>query len=241
MANLPTNVHVSSHPCLQAKLSQLRSRSADSCAVKALVHDISLLVACEALARNLTAATGPSDETPLGFTYTTTTTSPETMCIVPILRSGLAMVDAVQTMLPVSVPIHHLGMYREQTTLAPVEYYNNLPSRTSTSKEANPPQTSSSSSSPPPQPSSLAIIVDPVIATGGTCAAAIQTLREWGARRVLVLALLGAEEGVRKAAAEWPEGTELWLAGLDGRLTPQGMLDPGLGDIGDRLYLTMGK
>ncbi|GJN68081.1 uracil phosphoribosyl transferase [Purpureocillium lilacinum] len=232
MANLPPNVHVSTHPCLQAKLGQLRSRSADSKAVQALVHEIALIVACEALAKNLTAAPGPSDQTPLGFTYTTTTTNPETMCIVPILRSGLAMVDAVQTMLPTSVPVHHLGMYREQTTLDPVEYYNNLPSRTS----ATP--TAAQSSEPP---ASLAVIVDPIIATGGTCAAAIQTLREWGARRVLVLSVLGAEDGVRKAAGEWPDGTELWLAGLDGKLTDQGMLEPGLGDIGDRLYLTMGK
>lgn len=118
-------------------------------------------------------------------------------------------------------------MYREQSTLAPVEYYNNLPHHVR-----------GASAEPA---SSLAIVVDPVIATGGTCAAAIQTLREWGADKVLVLSVVGAEDGVRKAAQEWPEGTELWLAGVDGRLTPEGMLQPGLGDIGDRLFLTIGK
>jgi uracil phosphoribosyltransferase len=117
-------------------------------------------------------------------------------------------------------------MYREPSTLSPVEYYNNLPQQ---------PAGSSSGAS------SLAIIVDPVIATGGTCSAAIQTLREWGAKRIIILAVIGAEDGVSKTAQEWPEGTELWLAALDKELTPDGMLKPGLGDIGDRLFLTLGK
>lgn len=130
-------------------------------------------------------------------------------------------------MLPSPVRVHHLGMYREETTLDPVEYYNNLPQQLPTSKDDD--------------DRALAIIVDPVIATGGTCAAAVSTLREWGAKRVLILSVIGAEEGVRKAAEEWPEGSELWIAGVDGELTKEGMLKPGLGDVGDRLFLTMGK
>ena len=122
-------------------------------------------------------------------------------------------------------------MYREPSTLDPVEYYNNLPHHIPDSSRPSEGDTASS----------LAILVDPVIATGGTCAAAIQTLKEWGAKRVLVLAVIGAEEGVRKAADEWPEGTEVWIAGLDKELTQQGMLKPGLGDVGDRLFLTIGK
>lgn len=129
-------------------------------------------------------------------------------------------------MLPIPVPVHHLGMYREPATLDPVEYYNNLPQQD---------QSSSNSAS------SLAILVDPVIATGGTCAAAIQTLREWGAKRIIVLAIIGAEEGVQRVAAEWPEGCEVWIAGVDKELTSGGMLKPGLGDVGDRLFLTIGK
>ena len=139
---------------------------------------------------------------------------------------------AVQAMLPFPVPIHHLGMYREPSTLDPVEYYNNLPYHVP-SNAATPNESGGASS--------LAIIVDPVIATGGTCAAAIQTLREWGAKRVLVLAIIGAEEGVKRAAEEWPESCELWIAGVDKELTPEGMLKPGLGDVGDRLFLTIGK
>ncbi|PHH86572.1 hypothetical protein CDD83_10043 [Cordyceps sp. RAO-2017] len=226
MAPLPSNVHVSRHPCLQAKLSQLRSKMTGANDVKTLVHEIALVLACEALASNISAADGPKDHTPLGFEYTTTAALPQTISIIPILRSGLAMVQAVQSILPRPVPVHHLGLYREQTTLDPVEYYNNLPSRNSSTGDTA---------------SSLAIVVDPVIATGGTCTAAIQTLREWGAKKVVVLAIACAEDGVRRAASEWPDSTELWVAGMDQRLTHKGMLEPGLGDIGDRLFLTMGK
>lgn len=141
------------------------------------------------------------------------------------------MVEAIQTILPAPVPVHHLGLYREPTTLEPVEYYNNLPNHVA----------SAPASSPPSSPAGLAIILDPVIATGGTCAAAVQTLREWGARRVLVLSVLGAQAGVARAAAEWPEGVEIYLAGVDEELTAGGMLKPGLGDVGDRLFLTIGK
>jgi len=228
MPSLPSNVHVSKHPSLLAKLSQLRSKSAGARDVKTLIHEISLILASEALPTAIAPADGPKDQTPLGFEYTTTTVSPGTICIVPILRSGLGMVEAVQTMLPSPVPVHHLGMYREMTTLDPVEYYNNLPHHIPTTESD-------------PSGSALAIVVDPVIATGGTCAAAISTLREWGARHILVLSVVGAEEGVRKAAGEWPEGTDLWLAGVDGELTEEGMLKPGLGDVGDRLFLTIGK
>lgn len=191
-----------------------------------MVHDISLIVGCEALASAITTAPGPKDQTPLGFEYETTTI-PQTLSIVPILRSGLGMVDAVQTLLPNPVAVHHLGLYREPSTLEPVEYYNNLPEHISNGGADG--------------PSSLAIIVDPVIATGGTCAAAIQTLREWGAQRILVLSILGAQPGLARAAGEWPEGVEIYVAGLDEELTAGGMLKPGLGDVGDRLFLTIGK
>lgn len=85
------------------------------------------------------------------------------------------------------------------------------------------------------------MILDPVIATGGTCAAAIQTLREWGARRIVVLSVIAAADGIKRAAAEWPEGVEIWVAAVDQKLTDDGMLRPGLGDVGDRLFLTIGK
>ncbi|PHH60506.1 hypothetical protein CDD81_1596 [Ophiocordyceps australis] len=223
MSSLPPNVHVSKHPCLRAKLSQLRSQNASPEDVKRLVHEISLVVACEAFAHTLTTVESRKDTTPLGFEYTVMDTSPSTMCIVPILRSGLAMVDATQALLPRHVPIHHLGMYRDRTTLDPVEYYNNLPSKASAPT------------------SSLAIVVDPIIATGGTAAAAIGTIREWGAEKVVVLTILAAEEGLKRVAQEWAEATDIWVAGVDEQTTADGMLQPGLGDIGDRLFLTVGK
>lgn len=103
-----------------------------------------------------------------------------------------------------------------------MEYYNNLPqSKSAVAK--------------------LAIVIDPVIATGGTSVAAIQTLREWGVERIIFLAVLGALPGLKAAAEEWPEGTQLWVAGMDESLTDTGYIKPGLGDIGDRLFLTMGK
>ncbi|KAB5570696.1 uracil phosphoribosyltransferase-domain-containing protein [Coniochaeta sp. 2T2.1] len=231
MSTLPPNVHVSSHPCLVAKLSQLRSKNTSAKEVKALVHEISLILGIEALAAKITTSPGAQDETPLGFPYQTTTILPQTISLVPILRSGLAMVEALQLLLPVPVPVHHLGLFREPTTLEPVEYYNNLPNHHQGGQHT----TGSNSTT------SLAIILDPVIATGGTCAAAIQTLKEWGARRVVVLSVVAAAEGVRKAAAEWPEGVEFWVAGVDEELTDGGMLKPGLGDVGDRLFLTIGK
>ncbi|KAK4650336.1 hypothetical protein QC762_706520 [Podospora pseudocomata] len=229
MSSLPPNVHISTHPCLQAKLSQLRSASTTARDVKTLINEITLILGTEALASALTSSPGPTDTTPLGFSYPTTHLSPSTISLVPILRSGLSMVDPLSSLLPHPPPIHHLGLFREPSTLLPVEYYNNLPNHLSSS---------SSSSEKTPD---LTIVLDPVIATGGTSAAAIQTLKEWGTKRILVLSILGAKPGVELAANEWPEGTEIWLAGLDAELTERGMLKPGMGDVGDRLFLTIGK
>ncbi|KAI0456231.1 uracil phosphoribosyltransferase-domain-containing protein [Xylaria acuta] len=226
--SLPPNVHVSRHPCLLSKLSRLRSKETEAREVKSLVHEIALIIGCEAFASALTVVDGPKGETPIGYEYTTTSTEPQELSIVPILRSGLGMVDAVQTLLPNPVPVHHLGLYREPSTLEPVEYYNNLPNHIAAGQ-------------PGAHPSSLVVIVDPVIATGGTCVAAIQTLREWGVKKIVVLSVIAAAEGVSRAAAEWPEAVEIWVAGVDTELTPSGMLKPGIGDIGDRIFLTIGK
>jgi len=110
-----------------------------------------------------------------------------------------------------------------------VEYYNNLPNHVSGSGANG------------TNASTLTILLDPIIATGGTAAAAIATLKEWGTERIIVLSVLGAAAGVKAAAQEWPERTEIWLAGVDDELTDRGMLKPGLGDVGDRLFLTIGK
>jgi uracil phosphoribosyltransferase len=80
-----------------------------------------------------------------------------------------------------------------------------------------------------------------VIATGGTCAAAIQTLREWGVQKIIVIAVLGSEEGLKRATQEWAEGVEIWVGSVDQEVDDHGMIKPGLGDVGDRLFLTLGK
>lgn len=153
----------------------------------------------------------------------------------PILRSGLSLVDALQSVLPYPVPVHHLGLYREKTTLQPVEYYNNLPYHRSQQPVAGSlPETNVDAVE-------LAIIVDPVIATGATACAAIETLREWGVKRIIMVAVMGCLPGLERAASEWPEGVEIYCAAVDGELNEKGMILPGLGDVGDRLYLTIGK
>ncbi len=124
-------------------------------------------------------------------------------------------------------------MFRDPLSLQPVEYYNNLPfARPASSGPGEKTNTAAAS---------LAILVDPVIATGGTAAAAIQTLKEWGVERVILISIIGAQAGVTKAAEEWPEGTEVWVGTIDGELNDRGMIKPGLGDIGDRLFLTLGR
>ncbi|KAF6231859.1 hypothetical protein HO173_009942 [Letharia columbiana] len=229
-SSLPVNVHISTHPCLRAKLSQLRSKDANARETKALVHEIALIVGCEALAESLQTTSSGTAETPLGYTYSVETTTPH-VALVPILRSGLGMLEALQTLLPEPVSVHHLGLFREPTSLQPVEYYNNLPYHRPTS--ANP--------DPFPVPS-IAILLDPVIATGGTSSAAIQTLLEWGVKKVVVISVLGSEQGVKRAAEEnGGESVEIWVGGVDGQINERGMIRPGLGDVGDRLFLTIGK
>ncbi|KAF2646399.1 uracil phosphoribosyltransferase [Massarina eburnea CBS 473.64] len=232
MTTLPPNAHVSSHPCLQAKLSLLRSADTSSRDVQPLVHDIALMVGYEALASGLSVKENGTDKSPLGYSYTTTTTSPapSSISLVPILRSGLSMVPALSSLLPSPVAIHHLGLYREKSTLQPVEYYNNLPYHSSSASNPN-----------ASGPAELAIIVDPVIATGATACAAIDTLRDWGVKRIIVCAVLATEGGLKAACEEWAEGVEVWVGGCDKEVDEKGMINPGLGDIGDRLYLTIGK
>ncbi|KAI7112206.1 hypothetical protein D0869_12775 [Hortaea werneckii] len=223
---LPSNAHVSAHPCIRAKLSQLRSASTNARDTKALVHDIATIVGCEAFAHGLTTAEVGKDVSPLGYEYPVENVSPSSMNIVPILRSGLSMVDPIQALLPSPVPIHHLGMYREKSTFQPVEYYNNLPYHKAGDESKVP---------------ELAVIVDPIIATGQTLCAAIDTLKDWGVPRIITISILASEDGLRKASEAWPKGTEMWVGGVDAGTDERGMIKPGLGDIGDRLFLTMGK
>lgn len=162
-SGLPSNVHVSSHPVIAAKVAQLRSAESDSRAVRQLTDEISLLLAYEATAAAFTASTSSSGElrTPKGCAYDAVTLSPERTCLVPVLRSGLGMQASFLALLPTTTEVHHLGLFREESTLAAVEYYNRLPSMRKGG------------------PVDLAFIVDPIVATGNTACAAIQILQEW--------------------------------------------------------------
>ncbi|EAW19187.1 uracil phosphoribosyltransferase [Aspergillus fischeri NRRL 181] len=225
---LPSNVHVSSHPCLQAKLSQLRSHSTSPRETRSLVHDIATILGVEAFAAGLKVASGAKDKTPLGIEYETKTIDPANVALVPILRSGLGMIEAINNLLPTTVPIYHLGLFRDKFTLQPVEYYNNLPF-------LRPDSPTNSTAA------TLAILLDPIIATGATAEAAIQLLREWGVQRVIMLSVLGSKPGLRRAAECWSEGVEVWVGAVDEQCDERGMIVPGVGDIGDRLFLAIGK
>ncbi|KAL5337777.1 hypothetical protein BJX70DRAFT_368730 [Aspergillus crustosus] len=229
--SVPSNVHISTHPLLQAKISQIRSSSTTTRETRNLVHEVATILGVEAFASGWkVTGTGKTDSTPLGIEYETKTIDPANIALVPILRSGLGMIDAINDLLPSPVPIYHLGLFRERFSLQPVEYYNNLPYQRSGSE----PSTNTAAAS-------VAVLLDPIIATGGTAEAAIQLLREWGAQRVVLISVLGAEDGVKRAASTWPEGVEVWLGALDERCNERGMIVPGLGDIGDRLFVAIGK
>jgi len=177
------------------------------------------------------------------------------------------MVDALNALLPQPVPIHHLGLYREKATLQPVEYYNNLPYvRASSARKserglqpvehyddlpdvraswAGKLERGGAAGETSSGPAELAIIVDPVIATGATAEAAVETLRDWGVKRILIIAVIGSTDGLCRVAESWVEDgeskVELFVGGCDDETDPKGMIKPGLGDVGDRLFLTVGK
>jgi uracil phosphoribosyltransferase len=135
--------------------------------------------------------------------------------LVPILRAGLGMVDAVLEMIP-TARVWHLGLYRDHQTLEPVSYYNKLPH----------------------QPDiDLCLLLDPMLATGGSATAAIEVLKQWGATRIKFLGLIAAPEGVERLAQEHPD-VPIHLAALDDRLNEHAYIVPGLGDAGDRQFGT---
>ncbi|CDM31179.1 hypothetical protein DTO013E5_189 [Penicillium roqueforti] len=234
--SLPSNVHVSSHPCLQAKLSLIRSSSTTPRETRGLVHDIANILGVEAFSGLKLVKTG-TDTTPLGIEYETQGIDPLDLALVPILRSGLGMVDALNDLLPTSVPVYHLGLFREKVSLQPVEYYNNLPFHRSELSPASPASLNPTTNT---AAASLAVLLDPVIATGATAEAAIQLLRDWGVKKVIMLSLLASEEGVKRAAGTWGD-VEVWVGAIDKGVDEKGMIVPGIGDIGDRLFVAVGK
>ncbi len=204
-------VHVSDHPLVKHKLTRLRDTVTDSTLFRQLVRELAILLAYEATAdlalRPVTVRT-PLAESP-GAELD------ERIGLVPILRAGLGMVDGVWEMMP-GAEVWHIGLYRDERTLHPVEYYNKLPV------------------DPRVQ---VCLILDPMLATGGSAAAATGLLKGWGARRIKFVGLIAAPEGIALMRREHPD-VPLHLAAIDERLNERGFIVPGLGDAGDRQFGT---
>jgi uracil phosphoribosyltransferase len=142
----------------------------------------------------------------------------ERVRLVPILRAGLGMVDAALALLP-EAEVWHLGLYRDEETAEPVKYYEKVP---------------------PVLPVDVALVLDPMLATGGSAAAALATLRDWGARRVKLLSIIASQEGADRVAAEFPE-VDLYIGEIDPELNASKFIVPGLGDAGDRMFGTLAR
>ncbi|TFK43388.1 armadillo/beta-catenin/plakoglobin [Crucibulum laeve] len=207
-------VNVLSHPLVNAELSKLRRTSTTSKEFREGINHISLILGIES-SRNLEEETFDGD-TPVG-PFTGTKIKPR-IGLTPILRAGLGMTDALLTLFP-EAPVYHLGLFREKVSLQPVEYYSKLP---------------------PSPPVDNILLLDPLIATGGTACAALGMIADWGipVQNVKLLCVLASEVGLKHVQAEYPE-LEIWAAGVDSELTRDGIIKPGLGDTGDRLFNTL--
>jgi uracil phosphoribosyltransferase len=211
---MPATLHVTTHPAALHKLAILRDERTEPKKFREIVRELSWLLGYEALAdarvNPLTVRT-PIEETQaheLG----------DRIGLVPILRAGLGMVDAMLELMP-TAQVWHLGLFRDERTLRPVEYYNKLPDSASVD---------------------LCLILDPMLATGGSATAAIEVLKRWGAVtpvRIKLVNLIAAPEGVAAVTAAHPD-VEIHCAALDRQLNEKGYIVPGLGDAGDRQFGT---
>lgn len=218
LADMPTtarafpNLTVVAHPLVAHKLTLLRNRATPTKVFKELVDEIAMLMAYEATA-DLSLEPAPV-ETPLERTDGWQV-SGKKLTLVPILRAGLGMVDGVLRLVP-SARVGHIGLYRDHDTLEPVDYYFKVPADA---------------------PERDFLILDPMLATGGSAASAIASLKRVGASRVRLLCLVAAPEGVARLQAAHPD-VHIFCAALDRELNANGYILPGLGDAGDRLFGT---
>lgn len=204
-------LYVSKHPLVKHKLTLLRDKATDHRTFRELVRELTLLLTYEA---TMDVATKSHQvETPMGIADGVEVE--ETIGLVPVMRAGMGMVDGIMELLP-SVQVWHIGLYRDEETLRPVEYYNKLPNEATVQ---------------------ICIVLDPMLATGGSAIATINILKKWGAIRIKYIGLLAAPEGV-KALSEAHPDVPIHIAELDERLNDIGFIVPGLGDAGDRMYGT---
>ncbi|KAL7282223.1 hypothetical protein ACG7TL_003692 [Trametes sanguinea] len=207
-------LHVLAHPIVNARLSKLRQMSTTPKEFREGIHDISMILGIEA-SRDLEEETFQG-QTPVG-PFTGSSIKPK-IGLTPILRAGMGMTDALLDLFP-AARVYHLGIFREKVSLQPVEYYSKLP----------------------PNPTvEQVFLLDPLIATGGTACAALNMVIEWGipVNKIKLLCVLGSQDGLKRVQAEFP-GVEIWVAAVDPHLTSNGLISPGLGDTGDRLYNTL--
>jgi uracil phosphoribosyltransferase len=205
-------IHLVKHPLVEHHVTRMRRESTRPSEFRGLVRRLAALMAYEATQDLLTQP------------YAVTTPLCETegvqikgrIGIVPILRAGLGMVDPVLDLLPMA-EVWHLGLYRDEATAQPVSYYDKLPAK---------------------RPVDVAMILDPMLATGGSAAAALMTLREWGVPQVKVLSLIAAQQGVDAVASQFPEA-QIYVCQIDPELNSHKFIVPGLGDAGDRIFNTL--
>lgn len=205
-------LHVTNHPLIQHKLGIIRNKDTDFKAFREAISEIAVLLSYEA-----------TRDLPISNYDIVTPVSPATVgkigcavTIVPILRAGLGMVDAVLDMIP-TAKVGHIGLYRDHETLEPVDYYRKMPDGIASSK---------------------VFIVDPMLATGGSASAAIQYIKGYGCKDISLLCIIAAPEGVERIRKDHPE-TDIFAASIDERLNEHGYIVPGLGDAGDRIFGTV--
>ena len=207
-----SKVHILDHPLIQHKLSIMRNKETGAKEFRELLEEISMLMVYE-VTRDL-----PTEEveveTPIGRTKTKML-SGKKIGIVPILRAGLGMVDGVTKLIP-AARIGHIGLYRDPETLQPVEYYCKLPAD-SENREL--------------------IVLDPMLATGGSASAAITFIKQRNCMNIRLVNLIAAPEGIRRVQQDHPD-VDIYVAACDERLNEHGYIVPGLGDAGDRLFGT---
>ncbi|MDI6813609.1 MAG: uracil phosphoribosyltransferase [Desulfitobacteriaceae bacterium] len=206
------NVHILDHPLIQHKLALIRDKNTGSKDFRDLVEEVAMLMAYE-VTRDFPLQE-VAIETPVA-TATTKMIAGRKVGLVPILRAGLGMVDGMLRLIP-AAKVGHVGLYRDPETLQPVEYYCKLP--------------------PDVEERDL-IVIDPMLATGGSASAAITFLKERRARSIKLMCLIAAPEGI-KAVEEAHSDVDIFVAAIDKQLNDHGYIVPGLGDAGDRLFGT---
>ncbi len=199
------------HPLLTHKLTILRSKETGTKDFRETLGEIAGLMAYE-ITRDLPVK-DIIIETPLGECITLELAVD--VVLVPVLRAGLGMVDGISNLLP-SARIGHVGMYRDHTTLKPMTYYSKFPDNLN---------------------DAIVMVLDPMLATGGSSTAAIRVLKDHGAKTIKLVCVVGAPEGVERITKDHPD-VQIYLAGLDEKLNEQGYIVPGLGDAGDRIFGT---